>query len=84
MVKQQEFKDIEMKKITILEVVGLVVEGLVPSNAMIINLKPRKTVSNSKINQLGTGYILQGNEQEDFSLQSFSVEQIAKTIRNQE
>ena len=63
-----------MKKITILEVVGLVVEGLVPSNAMIINLKPRKTVSNSKINQLGTGYILQGNEQEDFSLQSFSVE----------
>ncbi len=63
-----------MKNITIPAVLGLGVEGLVPGNAIRINLKPRKTVNDSKINQLGTGYILQGNEQEDFSLQSFSVE----------
>ena len=63
-----------MKNITRLEVLGLGVEGLVPGNTMIINLKQRKTVSNIKINQLGTGYILQGNDWEDFSNHSFSVE----------
>ncbi|NEQ78457.1 MAG: hypothetical protein F6K23_39000 [Okeania sp. SIO2C9] len=61
-----------MKKITI--PAGLGVEGLAPANEIIIKLKPRKTLSNGKINQLGTGYILQGNEQEDFAFQSFSVE----------
>ncbi|MGD1806689.1 hypothetical protein ACP6PL_14780 [Dapis sp. BLCC M126] len=63
-----------MNKITIPTVLDLEVEGLAPSNAIIINLKPRKTVSNAKINQLGTGYILQGNAQEDFGLPGLSIE----------
>ncbi|MGD1714151.1 hypothetical protein [Dapis sp. BLCC M172] len=63
-----------MKKITTAEVLDLRAEGLVPSNAIMINLKPRKTVSDSNINQLGTGYILQGNGHEDFGLPGFSVE----------
>ncbi|MDJ0515815.1 hypothetical protein [Dapis sp. BLCC M229] len=62
-----------MKKITIPTVLGLGIEGLVPDNAILINLKPRKTVSDGKINQLGTGYILQGNQHEDFGFHSFSV-----------
>ncbi|NEP85992.1 MAG: hypothetical protein F6K18_03700 [Okeania sp. SIO2C2] len=61
-----------MKKITIPAVLG--VEGLAPAKEIRIKLKPRKTLSHGNINQLGTGYILQGNEQEDFGSQSFSVE----------
>jgi len=63
-----------MKKTTIPAVLGLEVEGLVSAKETIMNLKPRKTVIDDNINQLGKGYILQGNKQEDFGSQSFSVE----------